>query len=108
MSLSLEDFLRKPQCGLGSEAACECYEALKAIYGLRIAPRAFQEHFVKRVTKHCFRTSVAHPQVYIGHSQFEGGFMTAWVDDVMIVASETMFENIMKMLEEEFLLKRGP
>ena len=34
--------------------------------------------------------------------------MTAWVDDVMIVAPETMFENIMKMLEEEFLLKRGP
>ena len=34
--------------------------------------------------------------------------MTAWVVDVMIVSPETMFENIMKMLEEEFLLKRGP
>ncbi len=78
-------FLRKPLYGLGADGDCECYEAMKAVYGLRVAPRAFQEHFVMKVTKQNFRRSVADPQIFIGIERFDGSFMTVWVDDVLII-----------------------
>ncbi len=88
--------------------ACECLEALKAVYGLRVSPRVFQEHFVRKVTKRKFKRSVADPQGFFGIGDFDGGFMAAWVDDVMIVAPQDVFESIVNMLEEKVLLKRGP
>ncbi len=73
-------FLKKPKSGLGADVAFKCFEAFKAVCGLRISPRAFQEHFVRMEIKR----SVADPQMFFGFGDFVGGFMTAWAEAVMI------------------------
>ncbi len=60
---------------------------------------------MRKITTRICRRSFADPQVCFGYSEFEKGFMTTWINDVKIATPETMFD---KILEDEFLLKRGP
>eukprot|EP00439_Symbiodinium_sp_Y106_P028667 s6609_g3.t1 len=76
----------------------------KAVYGLRQAPKLWQEHFAEvMTTKLGFRSTfslglemtVLRPRLYV----------LAYVDDLLVVGTDEMRKSFMSQLSEEVLLK---
>ena len=76
----------------------------KAMYGLRQAPKLWQEHFAEVMTaKLGFRRCKSDPNLYCHESG--GLYVLAYVDDLLVVGTEQMRKEFMSKLSEEVLLK---
>ena len=76
----------------------------KAMYGLRQAPKLWQEHFAEvMTTKLGFRRCKSDPNLYC----HESGrlYVLAYVDDLFVVGTDEMRKSFMPQLSEEVLLK---
>ena len=76
----------------------------KAMYGLRQAPKLWQEHFAEVMTsKLGFRRCKSDPNLY----RHESGklYVLAYVDDLLVVGTDEMRKGLMSRLTEEVLLK---
>ena len=76
----------------------------KAMYGLRQAPKLWQEHFAEvMTTKLGFRRCKSDPNLY----RHESGrlYVLAYVDDLLVVGTDEMRKSFMSQLSEEVLLK---
>ena len=76
----------------------------KAMYGLRQAPKLWQEHFAEvMTTKLGFRRCKSDPNLYC----HESGRLCvlAYVDDLLVVGTDEMRKSFMSQLSEEVLLK---
>ena len=76
----------------------------KAMYGLRQAPKLWQEHFAEvMTTKLGFRRCKSDPNLYC----HESGrlYVLAYVDDLLVVGTDEMRKSFMSQLSEEVLLK---
>eukprot|EP00439_Symbiodinium_sp_Y106_P005086 s6380_g1.t1 len=76
----------------------------KAMYGLRQAPKLWQEHFAEvMTTKLGFRRCKSDPNLYC----HESGrlYVLAYVDDLLVVGTDEMRKSLMSQLSEEVLLK---
>ena len=76
----------------------------KAMYGLRQAPKLWQEHFAEvMTTKLGFRRCKSDPNLYC----HESGrlYVPAYVDDLLVVGADEMRKSFMSQLSEEVLLK---
>ena len=76
----------------------------KAMYGLRQAPKLWQEHFAEVMTsKLGFRRCKSDPNLYC----HESGklYVLAYVDDLLVVGTDEMRKEFMSRLSEEVLLK---
>ena len=71
------------------------------MYGLRIAPRKYQEEFARRLGKHHIKRCAADPQLFVGDEVL----CAVHVDDVIFTTMDV--EKIYKLFESEFRLKRG-
>ena len=74
------------------------------MYGLRQAPKLWQEHFAEvMTTKLGFRRCKSDPNLYC----HESGrlYVLAYVDDLLVVGTDEMRKSFMSQLSEEVLLK---
>ena len=74
------------------------------MYGLRQAPKLWQEHFAEVMTsKLGFRGCKSDPNLYC----HESGklYVLAYVDDLSVVGTDEMRKDFMSRLSEEVLLK---
>ena len=72
----------------------------KAMYGLRQAPKLWQEHFAEVMS---FRRCKSDPNLYCHES--DRLYVLAYVDDLLVVGTEEMRKDFMSKLSEEVLLK---
>ena len=75
----------------------------KAMYGLRQAPKLWQEHFAEvMTTKLGFRRCKSDPNLYC----HESGrlYVLAYVDDLLVVGTDEMRKSFMSQVSEEVLL----
>ena len=83
----------------------DCLWRLKrAMYGLRQAPKLWQEHFAEVMTsKLGFRRCKSDPNLYC-HASGKL-YVLAYVDDLLVVGTDEMRKDFMSRLSEEVLLK---
>ena len=76
----------------------------KAMYGLRQAPKLWQEHFAEvMTTKLGFRRCKSDPNLYCHESSRL--YVLAYVDDLLVVGTDEMRKSFMSQPSEEVLLK---
>ena len=75
----------------------------KAQYGLRVAPKVFQEHFASRVASLGWRRSRADPQLYVHQS---GALMSVHADDILLACEPSATDQLMGALESMFAIRR--
>ena len=76
----------------------------KAMYGLRQAPKLWQEHFAEVMTSRMgFRRCKSDPNLYC----HESGklYVLAYIDDLLVVGTDEMRKDFTSKLSEEVLLK---
>ena len=74
----------------------------KAMYGLRQAPKLWQEHFAEVMTTKLGRCK-SDPSLYCHESSRL--YVLAYVDDLLVVGTDEMRKSFMSQLSEEVLLK---
>jgi hypothetical protein len=103
--------LRPPQdhgelfCGPDELLVC-----LKAVYGLQISPRAFQEDLAVRLQSLGFQRCGPDAQLYFGtsSSEFEGVLMSIHVDDFLTTCPRDKKDQLVKRLQEQLKITPGP
>ena len=76
----------------------------KGLYGLRQAPKLWQEHFAEvMTTKLGCRRCKSDPNLYCHESSRL--YVPAYVDDLLVVGTDEMRKSFMSQLSEEVLLK---
>ena len=82
----------------------EVWKLRKALYGLREAPRLFNEFLAKRIDAMGFARSRVEPQLYWHRSS--RSWMLIHADDIALASSPQVSEELWKMLEANFKIKR--
>jgi hypothetical protein len=77
----------------------------KALYGLRQAPRLFQEHLAKVLAKLGYTRSGADPQLYV--HKVTNVMISIHADDLLVAAPEKDLDAIFTGIEKSLVLKRG-
>ena len=77
----------------------------KALYGLREAPRLFQEHLAKVLAKHGFRRLIADPQLFVHEAT--DSLVSVFADDILICAADEHMEEIKGAMQAELKIKWG-
>jgi hypothetical protein len=75
----------------------------KALYGLRSAPRLFQEHMAHVLEQEGFRRGVADPQLY-WHSA-TGALVSIHADDILVTAKREDMLNIQALMTKQLVIK---
>jgi histone deacetylase 1/2 len=77
---------------------------LKAQYGLRMAPKWWQDYFVESCGRHGWRRLATDPQLFVHEN---GAWMSVHTDDILLMATEVQGPELIKTLETEFSIKPG-
>ena len=75
----------------------------RALYGLRNAPKLWQEHFAACMKKNCFERMKSDPNLYV-HKE-KRLYVLAYVDDLMFFGSKPDVELCVQQLQKDLLLK---
>lgn len=98
-TLNIEVYIKVPE---GVKVKGEKVLKLKkALYGLKEAPRVWNECFNDFATRNGLQRSKNDTCLYIG----ENIWLVVWVDDILITGSENAKEEIIKKLRKEFNAK---
>ena len=79
------------------------WRLLKALYGLRIAPRLFSEFFGKVLKKYGLVRCVADPQLF--YDKKTRLLLSVHADDIMVTGPTDAIANLKKNLEKELKIK---
>ena len=77
----------------------------KALYGLRVAPRLWQEWFAKTAKSHGFRRLLADAQLY--EHEATGALMMVFADDILLAVKDTDTERVKADLDAEMKIRWG-
>ena len=75
----------------------------KALYGLRAAPRLFQEHMARVLEQGGFRRGIADPQLY-WHPAI-GALVSIHADDIPVTAKREDMMNIQALMTKQLVIK---
>ena len=99
-------FMEVPPGGIEGVGAGSVIEAIKTVYGLADAPRAWWQCFSKRLQSLGLRPSRFDPCLfYYYHNNQLAGVIALHVDDLCIAGSKYFEEHVIKPLKEMFPFK---
>jgi hypothetical protein len=77
----------------------------KAMYGLRVAPKSWQEHFAEVLQRHNYKRGQYEACVFYYDSDENPLYALVHVDDILTVGATKSYESFRKILGENFLVK---
>ena len=77
----------------------------KAMYGLRVAPKSWQEHFAEVLQRHNYKRGQYEACVFYYDSDDNPLYALVHVDDILIVGATQSYESFRKTLGENFIVK---
>jgi hypothetical protein len=86
----------------GKTKACHLQ---KALYGLKQAPRAWHLKLTKEMSGLGFEPSSADPSLFICKSEGSITYVAVWVDDCLVVGSESNVTEVKKSIGEIFTVR---
>ena len=79
------------------------WKLLKAIYGLRSSPKAWQKHLSEVLQQIGLHRSTAEPNIYMTTTR--NCFVLAYVDDLLFLGEEETVNKIFKAIQQQLLLR---
>ena len=81
------------------------WELEKAMYGLRVAPKSWQDHFAEVLQRHNYKRGQYEACVRYYYSDDEPLYALVHVDDILAVGASRGYEKSRKELGDNFLVK---
>ena len=81
------------------------WELQRAMYGLRVAPKSWQDHFAEVLQRHNYKRGQYEACVFYYDSDDEPLYALVHVDDILAVGARQGYEKFRKILGDNFLVK---
>ena len=95
-------FVVPPATELAKLGAKALWRARKALYGLRVAPKIFQEHFAEIVKSLGFLRLKSEPQLFY---HLDGAVMLVHADDILLCSRPSLLKSLQDALSNKFRMK---
>ena len=80
-----------------------CWKLRRALYGLKNAPRLWQDHFASVMKKNNFRRMKSDPNLYVHNTKRL--YVLCYVDDLMVFGSDSDVPKVIEDLSQDLLVK---